>query len=108
MRILVMCGAGASSTFVAQRLRAAAAAAGREFSVRAGTPDTLERATETVDLVLVGPHLDDRFPELAGSARARGSLVALLPSDVFEDRDGTRTLALVDDAIDAAAVESSG
>ncbi len=36
MRILVVCGAGASSTFVAQRLRRAAAAAGLDWDAAAG------------------------------------------------------------------------
>jgi PTS system cellobiose-specific IIB component len=43
------------------------------------------------DLVLIGPHLADRISAI----RSRVTVpVALLPDDVFADRDGERTLAL--------------
>ncbi|WP_307357680.1 PTS sugar transporter subunit IIB [Microbacterium murale] len=87
MRILVVCGAGASSTFVAQRLRRAASAAGLDWDTAAGTEQTIP--TAFADLVLVGPHLADRLDAIRAAARGP---VAVLPDDVFSDRDGTRTL----------------
>lgn len=89
MRILVVCGAGASSTFVAQRLRQAAAASGRDWLVSAGTESAISSAS--ADLVLVGPHIADRADSIRMAA---GTPVAVLPDDVFGDRDGTRTLAI--------------
>jgi len=97
MRILVVCGAGASSTFVAQRLRRAASAAGRDWQTTAGTESTI--STASVDLVLIGPHLADRLDAIRAAASAP---VAVLPEDVFGDRDGTRTLALADAALASA------
>ncbi len=47
MRILVVCGAGASSTFVAQRLRTAAAAAGLDWDAGAGVESTVPSADTT-------------------------------------------------------------
>ncbi|MBN6192623.1 hypothetical protein JQN58_37730 [Aneurinibacillus sp. BA2021] len=89
MRILVVCGAGASSTFVAQRLRRAAESVGLEWDAAAGTESSV--AAGRHDLVLIGPHLGDR---LADIRRAADGPVALLPDDVFADRDGSRTLRL--------------
>ena len=64
MRILVVCGAGASSTFVAQRVRHAARAAGRDISAVAGTEQSLPIDLDAADVVLVGrEHLRD--PHLA-------------------------------------------
>lgn len=90
MRILVVCGAGASSTFVAQRLRTAAAAAGLDWDAAAGTEGSATGAT--ADVILVGPHLADRLDAIRATAPAP---VAVLPDDVFADRDGSRTLQLV-------------
>jgi PTS system cellobiose-specific IIB component len=87
MRILVVCGAGASSTFVAQRLRRAASAAGLDWETVAGTEQTI--TTAFADLVLVGPHLADRVDAIRTASHGP---VAVLPDDVFADRDGTRTL----------------
>lgn len=102
MRILVVCGAGASSTFVAQRLRHAAHAAGREISAVAGTRASLPIDLDAADAVLIGPHLRAEFDRIRDEAAQRGAVSVLLPADVFTDLDGTRTLALVDAAVAAS------
>ena len=94
MRILVVCGAGASSTFVALRLRRAAEAAGLEWDCSAGSADAVPNAG--ADLVLVGPHLADRLHAIREET---SGIVLPLPEDVFTDRDGGRTLALVRSAL---------
>jgi len=94
MRILVICGAGASSTFVAQRLRRAASAAGHDWETVAGTESTV--TSSFADLVLVGPHLADHADAISILTT---SPVAVLPDDVFDDRDGTRTLTLAEAAL---------
>lgn len=95
MRILVVCGAGASSTFVAQRLRRAAGDAGLAWICAAGSLSTL--AAADADVVLVGPHLADRREAIIAAVPT--AVVLPLPSDVFEDRDGILTLAWVRDAL---------
>ncbi|WP_203580613.1 PTS sugar transporter subunit IIB [Microbacterium hibisci] len=95
MRILVVCGAGASSTFVAQRVRHAAHAEGLDYSAFAGTEQSLPIDLDAADVVLVGPHLGHALARIERDAAARGTTVVLLPPDIFGDRDGTRTLALV-------------
>ncbi|MCK2037332.1 hypothetical protein KZC51_14460 [Microbacterium sp. SSW1-49] len=89
MKILVVCGAGASSTFVAQRLRRAAADAGLDWDASAGMESSVVDGAN--DLVLVGPHLADRLSAIEDAVRCP---VALLPQDVFADRSGERTLAI--------------
>lgn len=99
MRILVVCGAGASSTFVAQRLRHAAQAAGRDMSAIAGTEQSLPIDLDAADVVLIGPHLFPALERIQRDAAYRGATVVLLPADVFGDLDGTQTLALIDAAL---------
>lgn len=89
-RILVVCGAGASSTFVAQRLQRAATDAQLPWEASAGTELTI--ASHVPDMVLVGPHLGDRLDAIRAAAACP---VLPLPDDIFSDRDGTRTLVLV-------------
>jgi len=102
MRILVVCGAGASSTFVAQRVRHAAHAAGLAYSAFAGTELSLPIDLDSADVVLVGPHLAYAIPSIERDAAFRGTTVVLLPSDIFTDLDGTRTLQLVQEALERA------
>jgi Phosphotransferase system cellobiose-specific component IIB len=101
MRILVVCGAGASSTFVAQRVRHAAQARGRDISAVAGTEQSLPIDLDAADVVLVGPHLKHAIERIERDAALRGARVVLLPPDIFTDLDGTRTLALVDAELNA-------
>ncbi|WP_243077007.1 PTS sugar transporter subunit IIB [Microbacterium sp. SS28] len=102
MRILVVCGAGASSTFVAQRVRHAASEVGLAYSAFAGTEHSLPIDLDSADVVLVGPHLAHAIPAIEKGAAARGTTVVLLPPDIFNDLDGKRTLQLVRDALASA------
>lgn len=106
MRILVVCGAGASSTFVAQRIRHAAQAAGREFSAVAGTEQSLPIDLDAADVVLVGPHLQHALERIRREAEPRETRVVLLPPDIFTDLDGSRTLALVEAALACGAPDA--
>jgi PTS system cellobiose-specific IIB component len=99
MRILVVCGAGASSTFVAQRVRRAAHDRGLPYIAFAGTELSLPIDLDAADVVLVGPHLAHAMERIERDAARRGTKVVLLPSDIFTDLDGTRTLALVLEAV---------
>lgn len=95
MKILVVCAAGASSTFVARRLRTAAHAAGlTDWNATAGTESSLGVDVDSVDLVLIGPHLAARAAELAEMAAQHGAALATLPDDIFSDLTGARTLDL--------------
>lgn len=108
MKILVICAAGASSTFVAQRITRAARNQGRVIDARAGTLATALADASTLDLVLAGPHLRSELDERGASLAARGIRVAVLPDDVFTDRDGEQTLAFVDDLVARAGDSPKG
>lgn len=105
MEILVVCGAGASSTFVALRLRRSAAERGVDLSARAGSLELLDSAIIGADLVLVGPHLAARLADVRATARAVDEriVVALLPESAVTSRDGDLALQT---ALDAAGVGS--
>ena len=105
MEILVVCGAGASSTFVALRLRRAAADRGVALTARAGSLELLESTVAGTDLVLVGPHLADRLEGIrALVARVDHAVgVALLPESAVASRDDDLVLQT---ALDAAGVGS--
>ncbi len=92
MRILIVCGAGASSTFIARRLQRAADDEGLPLTARAGVwGDAVdERGT---DLVLIGPHLADRLEEAASAADPVP--VRAMTEACVRDLTGREVLALV-------------
>lgn len=95
MKILIVCGAGASSTFVALRLRRTAAERGLDLSVAAGSEADLPAALDGIDVLLVGPHLAGREQGIRAHASERGvAAVVLLPETIFAERDGALALDL--------------
>lgn len=99
MRILVVCGAGASSTFVAQRINAAARARELPYLAVATNGVSLPEEVPASDLVLVGPHYAAQLGQITGMAAPHGVGVIVLDSDAFSDLDGTRALARIEDAV---------
>ncbi|MGK9146296.1 PTS IIB subunit [Plantibacter flavus] len=97
MKILVMCGAGASSTFVAQRVRRAAADRGLTVTVEAGAEAQILSdpvALDGVDVLLIGAHLAAHETAIRAAADPVGTAVAVLPADIFEASGGERALEL--------------
>src|SRR3546814_16663754 len=92
MRILVVCGAGASSTFVAQRVRRAAHERGLPYSAVAGTTGSLVIDLDSADIVLVGPHLAGDREWIERSAAEPGVPLALHPDAAFPAPTRHRTL----------------
>jgi PTS system cellobiose-specific IIB component len=81
--ILIVCGAGASSTFVASRIRSVAASRSLPVVVEAGSIDDLADRLGGADVLLLGAHLADRFDALAAEAEVQNVRCALLPSTVL-------------------------
>ena len=73
MRIIVVCGAGASSAFAALHLRRAATDAGLAVEVAAGTVD----GELAADLILLGHHLADQEERVRARATPGASVHVL-------------------------------
>jgi PTS system cellobiose-specific IIB component len=95
----VVCGAGASSTFVAQRINGAARTRNLPYVAAATNEISLAEDVESSDLILAGPHLAAHLPQIRALAAPHGVGVVLLDADAFSDLDGTRALALIEAAV---------
>ena len=93
MRIVVVCGAGASSTFVAVKLRSAARSRGADVVVEPGSAAQLP-PLDGVDVLLVGAHLEAAVPGLRERAAETRTAVAVLPPVSPAALDGTAALDL--------------
>ena len=90
MKIVVVCGAGASSTFVAHRLRRAARERGVDAHVVPAALAYVDAELTDADVVLLGAHLAAE----AESLRERTSVsIAVLPEAAFTDSSGLTALS---------------
>jgi PTS system cellobiose-specific IIB component len=81
--ILVVCGAGASSTFLASRMRTILAERGLDLTARAASNLDLDSRLADARVLLVGPHLASSFAELQAAAAEYSVPAALLPTTAF-------------------------
>ena len=93
--VLIVCGAGASSTFLASRLRSLAKSRGIELSTQAASSSDLRPYLHTSTVLLVGPHLADFFETLAAEASEFGVPAALLPASAFGPSGAEQALDIV-------------
>jgi len=81
--ILIVCGAGASSTFLASAMRTLATSRGLQITVDAASDDDLDARLPFSDVVLVGAHLESSFDVLRARAAQHDVAAALLPANLF-------------------------
>lgn len=86
-RVLVICGAGASSTFLVHWMRRIVSNRDLDLTVAAGSLAEVPRRLADTDVVLVGHHLAQAFPDIVSHAVDAGVRAELLPPVTF-DRDG--------------------
>jgi cellobiose-specific phosphotransferase system component IIB len=94
MKVLIVCGAGASSGFIAQRMRKAAKTRGLELQVDARSETELADHLDGTDVVLVGPHLQYMLDKVTAVTEQRGVPAVLLPQRVYGMLDGEAALEL--------------
>ena len=100
MRVLIVCGAGASSTFVAQRLRRAAANRGLELEAIATSASAAPDLVPTVDVVVVGAHLGAGIAALGAAASAADVPFVVLGDPARQDGE-----QLLDQTLAATAAD---
>lgn len=93
--VLIVCGAGASSTFLASRLRTLAKSRGIDLTATPVSVGDVGSRLGTSTLLLVGPHLADAFETLSAEAAIHGVRAGLLPPDAFSPQGAERALELV-------------
>lgn len=88
MNILLVCGTGASSGFLAKNIRKAAKDKGIDLSIKARGDAEVEEYIEEIDLLLVGPHLKYMLHDLEEIAEPYEVPVRIVPEELYGSMDG--------------------
>lgn len=94
INILLCCGAGMSSGFLAQQMRGAAKKQGIMAKVDAKSQNSIDDDLAQIDILLVGPHLAYAFDELKEKCEPYNIPALIIPKDMYAGLDGSGLLAL--------------
>lgn len=92
MNILVVCGGGASSSFIAQNIAKAGKAKGLDLEVDAISETELEDYAEGRDVILIGPHLKYIEESLKSIIDEYGVPYAFITEKNYSQMDGESIL----------------
>mgnify|MGYP003425186306 CR=1 FL=1 len=92
LRVLLVCGSGASSGFMAANIRKAAAARRLEISVNARSESEVENYIDDIDCLMVGPHLAILMDDMQSICEGRSIKVALMKPEYYAHLDGGKAL----------------
>ncbi len=92
MEILIVCGGGASSSFIAQNVYKAGKAQGLDLNVDAISETELEDYVYGRDAILIGPHLKYLEENLAEVINAEGVPYAFISDMNYAKLDGAAIL----------------
>lgn len=90
--ILLICGTGASSGFMAKKIRQAAKARGYILTAKARGDAEAEEYLEEIDCLLVGPHLHYMLHDLEEMAEPYGVPVRLISEEIYGSLDGEKVI----------------
>jgi len=98
--ILLACGSGASSGFMASSMRKAAKKQGLDVKVKAVSDSEIEEYTDMIDVLLIGPHISYLEDELKEVAQEKGFPLIVIPQNIYGTLDGAKAMDLVKEELD--------
>lgn len=87
LNVLLVCGSGASSGFMAANMRKAAKKAGLDYKIQARSEAELSDYANDIDVLMVGPHLKSEFEALQKSVPDKVVTILMKP-DYYSILDG--------------------
>ncbi|EOL41550.1 hypothetical protein UC3_03113 [Enterococcus phoeniculicola ATCC BAA-412] len=92
LNILLVCGSGASSGFMAANMRKAAKVQEIEMEIRARSESEIENYIDEIDALMVGPHLSYILDDIDSYTEGRELPVILMRPDYYSKLDGQKAI----------------
>lgn len=91
LNVLLVCGSGASSGFMAANMRKAAKKKGMDIKITASSESEIENYIEDIDALMVGPHLSYLFDETISTSE-NGVKKILMKPDYYATLNGDKAI----------------
>lgn len=92
LNVLLVCGSGASSGFMAANIRKAASARGLEIIVAARSESEIENYIDEIDCLMVGPHLAYILDDMEEVIRDQDVKIELMKPEYYSTLNGEMAL----------------
>lgn len=86
--VLLCCGAGMSSGFLAQRAQKAAESKGKDMGICAKSQSVVEDIIEDYNILMLGPHYESHLEEFEEMGKPFGVPVFVIPQEIYGALDG--------------------
>ncbi|SHJ82755.1 PTS system, cellobiose-specific IIB component [Clostridium cavendishii DSM 21758] len=93
--VLIVCGGGASSGFLAQNIRKAAKKRNVAINIKARSESEVDDYINDIDVLLFGPHLKYMEEELLSKGKAHNVPVAMIDNLIYGSLNGDKALELI-------------
>ena len=94
LNVLLVCGSGASSGFMAANMRKAASKQGLEIDIKARSESEIENYIDEIDALMVGPHLAYVMDEVEEYTHGAKVKVILMKPEYYSTLNGEKAIAL--------------
>lgn len=91
-KVLLVCGSGASTGFMASSIRKAVKNRQVDLDVEARSDSEIENYLDDIDCLMIGPHLKYLEAEISEQAQAKNVKVALMDPRYYSVLDGEQAL----------------
>ncbi len=92
LNVLLVCGSGASSGFMATNIRKAAIARNIDMSIKARSESEIENYIDEINVLMVGPHLAYILDEVETFIHDEDIKVILMKGEYYATLDGNKAL----------------
>lgn len=93
-KILLCCGAGMSSGFLANNARKAAKKNNQDLVIEARSNTEVNEFISSIDVLMIGPHYGAQLKQYEELARPYNVSVLVIPQDIYAQLDGERLINL--------------
>lgn len=93
LNVLLVCGSGASSGFMAANMRKAASKQGLEIDIKARSESEIENYIDEIDALMVGPHLACILDDIDEYTHGTNVKVILMKADYYSTLNGEKAIA---------------
>lgn len=93
LNVLLVCGSGASSGFMATNMRKAAVKQNLQLNIIARSESEIENYIDEIDVLMVGPHLAYILDEVEEFIHDNDIKVILMKQDYYATLNGEKAIA---------------